>query len=668
MKLINHTYHNQNKLEKFIESNQLTNTKNILIQIFTPSRDKQFIEKLIDTILNNIPKAKIIGATTSFEISTKGLHENETIISFSKFKETLIKTYYIEGNDNSFKIGKKLINQLENPNDISIKTAFCFSNKKNINGDELLNGINSINSSLIIAGGIAGDYVTYHKSFVFTENIILEDGTILATLKNPNLQVFTEQNFNWDTIGKKHIITKSIKNRVYEIDNMTTLEFYKRYLGENIDEDIINTCFGIPLIIEKERINIGRGIYLLHDDESISYSGNVNEGDSIRFGYGNTNLILEKSKQSILKLKDKDIEGFYIYSCLGRRKAFMSKSIDIEIEQHNKIAPMCGFLTHGEFFHGNIKSCKNRFLNQTMTVLALSELEEKPIKEKQEQTIISKEYKKYLALNNLISKTSSELEDLTNNLEKRVSEEVKKNEEQEVLLNLTQAQAEVGYMLEMIAHQWRQPLSGISTIASTLRLKNDLDNLTKDEITYLAKDILDFASFANGTIEDFRALFKAKQKYEKIEIKNLINKVKNILKSLLAKNSINLKETYICDEKSELCIPLGQTLQVFINIINNAVDAIIENKIENPSINLHVKKNEDNYSIIIEDNAGGVPEEILPKIFNKRFSTKQEDVGTGLGLDICKSIIQKKLNGSINASNGEHGAIFEIEIPNNIFP
>lgn len=665
MKLINHIYNNNVELETFIKNNQLINRQNILIQIFTQNNDKKFIQELLNTILENIPSAKIIGATTSFEISSKGLHQDETVISFSLFKETVIKTYYIESDDNCFETGKNLINKIENPNDSDIKTAFCFSNKDDINGDELLNGINSVNSSLVIAGGIAGDYVTYYKSFIFTENIILDNGTILATLKNPKLKVFTDHSFNWDTIGRSHIITKSIKNRVYEIDNMTTLEFYKKYLGENIADDIIETCFGIPLIIENANINIGRGIYLLHDDESISYSGNINKGDVVRFGYGNTNLILEKSKQNISELRNKSIEGIFIYSCLGRRKAFMSKSINIEIEEHNKIAPMCGFLTHGEFFHGNIKTCKNRFLNQTMTVLALSELEIEPIKEEQEPTIINREYKKYLALNNLISKTSSELEDLTLNLEKRVKEEVKKNEEKEILLNITQAQAEVGYMLEMIAHQWRQPLSAISTIASTIRLKNELDNLSKDEIMNLSKDILYFSNFANGTIEDFRALFKSKQKYEEIEIKSLIKKVKNILKSLLAQNSIDLKETYICNDKSKLYLPLGQTLQVFINIINNAVDAITENNIKNPFINIHIEKKEEYFHILIEDNAGGIPEEILPKIFNKRFSTKEEDMGTGLGLDICKSIIQKKLKGSIHASNGEHGAIFKILIPEN---
>ncbi len=662
LKLINHEYKSKDELLEFINQNHLKECENLLLQVFTSFSDEKYISSLIEIITSILPKIKIIGSTTSGEISTKGLKEKTTLFSFSKFEDTKIETSFVEGNENSFKTGQALINSLKNPIDENIKVAICFTEGVNTNGEEFLKGIESINNKIIIAGGMAGDYLTYSNTYVFTQEGITNSGAVIATLKNKNLHVTTDLNFNWEPIGKNHTVTKSIKNRVYTIDNITTLEFYKYYIGDNVDILLPGINVELPLVITNGNFNIGRAILKTHDDGSMTYAGNIEEGSTVKFAYGNTNLILDKSIKSLSKLSNIPVEAIFMYSCIGRF-SFLGKNIKIEIDQYNKIAPICGFLTHGEFFKENINSHSTKFLNQSMTILAIAESNTKKTLTINEKKDTDLEIQKLLAMNHLLSKTASELEDLSINLSQRVKEEIVKNEEKDIILNITQAQAEVGYMLEMIAHQWRQPLSAISSLASTIQLKSEFGNLEKKELETLLDEILDLSSFASQTIEDFRALFKAKQEREKIEIITLINKVKNILKSLLLEKHIQIEENYNCCKNSILYIPLGQTLQVLINIIKNAVDAIEEKKPKNPKIIFYTEKVDDFYLIRIEDNAGGIDTTIIQKIFEKRFSTKGEEQGTGLGLDICKTIIEKNLKGTIKASNSKDGASFEIKIP-----
>ena len=662
MKLINHIYKTTNDLKEFISKNDLKNKENLFIQVFSAILEKKQLQELIRTLKKQLPNTKILGTTTFHEISNDGLHSKETIVSFSIFKKTKINTYLISDPINSFKVGQKFLGLLEKPNNKNIKVAICFANPHDGNGEDLLDGINSINQDLVIAGGIAGDFINQKYNYIFTEKEIIEKGAVFATFESPDLEVLTDYNFNWDAIGKKHKITKSVKNRVYTIDDIPTIDFYKHYLGDNIEDDLIEISLGIPLIIEDIEFRVGRNILKIHEDKSISYGGNLEVGSNVRLGYGNTHSMFKKTKHDLINLAKKNIEAIYIYSCVERKKAFLNDNLKIEIEQYAKLAPISGFLTYGEFYKGFDSKEKSKLLNQTMTILALSEDEvqtKKNINLKNIDSMLKSSY----ALNSLISKTSLELEDLTQNLENRVQKEILKNEQQEQLLTIATAQAEVGYMLEMIAHQWRQPLSAISSLAGVLQLKNTLGNLKSNEIKDLTDEILEQSKFASDTIEDFRELFKPQKVLKNIKIYDLMSKIENILKPVLNLNQIKVIINYKCDKEFTIKIPVGQLLQVAINIFKNSIDAIKENEIKDPIISIDIIQKNHKLIFKIEDNAGGIPEEILPKIFDKRFSTKWESHGTGLGLDICKSIIEKNLKGAIKASNGKNGAVFEVTIP-----
>lgn len=661
MELKNLIYKNSKNLESFIQTNDYLNSKNLLIQIFTSTNKLQYIKNLILEITTLLPNVKIIGSTTSGEISSDGLHTNTTILSFCNFENTKIATNLVETKKSSFTTGQSLIKSLNNPYNKNIKLAICLTDGLEINGEEFLKGVKSINSDFIITGGMAGDYLKFEATYVFTEKDITKAGAVIATLENPNLKINTNYNFNWEPIGKKHIVTEAKKNRVYKIDNKITLDFYKEYLGDSIEKSLPDICIELPLIIEDSDIFIARAVIKIHDDGSFSYAGNIDEKSTIRFAYGNTELILNKSKQSIKELSKQPTEALFIYSCIGR-KTFLEEKLEAEIDQYSKIAPICGFLTNGEFFQNSLKSKEARLLNQTTIVLAISESNKNSI-----NTFETKEDNpnvlKLLAFNHLISKTTNELEDLTINLEKRVKEEVAKNNEKDLLLNIIHAQAEVGYMLEMIAHQWRQPLSAISTLATTIQLRTELGDLEADELKDNINEIVHHTYFANETIDDFSKLFQKEQKREEIELYKIIDKVKNLLKPLIIKHNIHILENYLCEKNLFVSIQIGQLTQVFMNIIKNSIDAIVENKNNKKrEISITINKIDNYYTFTFEDNAGGISKDIIGKIFDKRFSTKEKK-GTGIGLNICKSILEKNIKGEITASNGENGAIFKIKIP-----
>jgi signal transduction histidine kinase len=221
--------------------------------------------------------------------------------------------------------------------------------------------------------------------------------------------------------------------------------------------------------------------------------------------------------------------------------------------------------------------------------------------------------------------------------------------------------AQMGEMIGAIAHQWRQPLNSIST--SIQNLKYDYkDGYLEDE--QFIKDFIDknkkTIKFMSKTIDDFRNFFKEEREGANFCINDVITHILSITQTGFENNGIKLtfdtkKVFYSYGYPNEL----GQAI---LNIINNARDALSELQQENKYIHLSLSKKEDMVSILIEDNAGGIPEKLKDKIFDPYFSTKKDKNGTGLGLYMTKMIITEKQNGKIHFTNTEKGVIFEIKL------
>jgi signal transduction histidine kinase len=663
MKTINKRYQGKEDLEKFIISNNIKDCENILLQIFTGDCDFVFIENIIEKIKSLIPHINIIGSTTSGEILEDKALENSTILSFSMFERTKIKTYYTEVGESSSQTAQKLISQFDTDN--SVKVAISFADGLHVNGEEFIDTLSSYRDDLIIAGGLAGDNAQFKQTLTFTEQKILSNGAVIALLFNDELSVTTTASFGWENIGKTMTVTKANKNRVYEIDGIKAVDIYAKYLGEDIAKNLPKVGVEFPLIVKRKDLQIPRAIMGKHNDGSLVFAGNVNAGDKVTFGYGNIETILGYSNNIKNQFSKIDNESIFVYSCMAR-KALLQDSIGLELVPLSKITNVSGFFTYGEFYSNHINQ-KSELLNQTMTILGLSEnnslsdfnsfspTEDKIIKQDKRKNSLTLK-----ALSHLISQTSLELEDINLSLEKKIKEEVQKNREKDKAMLQQGKLAQMGEMIAMIAHQWRQPLSAVSATANDLIMKNMLDNYEKEYFNKKLKKITDLSQHLSKTIDDFRGFYKEDK--EKIEIlfSDILNSVLDIVSTSLENKNITIDTDLSFDQKI-ITYP-NEIRQVILNLIKNAEDILIEKKIQHPTIEMKTYTDKQYLHFTVKDNGGGIPKDIINKIFDPYFSTKTKKDGTGLGLYMSKTIIEEHCNGELRVYNDEDGAVFEIKL------
>jgi len=228
--------------------------------------------------------------------------------------------------------------------------------------------------------------------------------------------------------------------------------------------------------------------------------------------------------------------------------------------------------------------------------------------------------------------------------------------------------AAMGEMIGNIAHQWRQPLSVISTAATGMEIKKEFGALSDEEFKEKCKIIDDNAQYLSKTIDDFRDFIKGDSQNIKFSSDDIIKKSLNIIQASIKDNFINLR---IEQEYVETLGTLNMLIQAIINILNNAKDILKEKNIENKVIIFSIKPVKDTMEITITDNAGGIPENIKPKVFDAYFTTKHQSQGTGLGLNMTYNIITNNFNGTIKVENIHfnhkdieyYGASFIINIP-----
>ncbi len=236
--------------------------------------------------------------------------------------------------------------------------------------------------------------------------------------------------------------------------------------------------------------------------------------------------------------------------------------------------------------------------------------------------------------------------------------DLKLQEKNEKLLMNQNKLASMGEMIGNIAHQWRQPLTQLSSILINIELHFDKDKLTKDKLMNKIDEANEQISFMSNTIDDFRNFFssgKAKKSYEIQEVIELSN---HLMSATLDKN--NIKLTANIQDNFTLNGYPNEVTQALVNIINNAKDVLIEREIKNKLIIITTFTKDNQHIITIQDNAGGIDENLLEKVFEPYFSTKHASIGTGIGLYMTKTIIEKNNNGKIFVDNLDNGAIFTI--------
>jgi len=251
--------------------------------------------------------------------------------------------------------------------------------------------------------------------------------------------------------------------------------------------------------------------------------------------------------------------------------------------------------------------------------------------------------------NLILEQKKDELSTLNKTLEEKIKKEVEKNRLIQEKLFKADKLASMGEMISNIAHQWRQPLSIISTIATGTKLQKEINTLKEEELIENMDLINKNAQYLSETIDDFKNFIKGDRKIQNYNLYNTIQHFIHIVHSSIKNSNIQLvldldKTIYVEGYPNEL-------IQCLINIFNNSKDAYEEIKEKEPLFFIQTKKEDNQIYIIIKDNGGGIPENIISKIYDPYFTTKHKSQGTGLGLNMTYKLVTEGAHGKIDATN-----------------
>ena len=278
------------------------------------------------------------------------------------------------------------------------------------------------------------------------------------------------------------------------------------------------------------------------------------------------------------------------------------------------------------------------------------------------------------SLEQKVKDKTKELQRLNNSLEIKISREVAQNRKKDIIMFQQARFASLGEMLNNIAHQWRQPLGSLTMIIQSFQTKMQMGKLTQKFVDEKVDDALLLASNMSNTLEDFKNFFSPNKTKSQFYIKNCIEHSIELSKYFL--NQENISVILKVRKDVEINSYYNELSHVFLNLISNSKDALCSNVDKNDRIiKIIVNIYKENLIINFLDNGGGIPQNVLPKVFEPYYTTKYKSAGTGIGLYMSKQIIEKHMFGEISCKNISHKikedkvfdcSLFTIKIPINI--
>lgn len=221
-------------------------------------------------------------------------------------------------------------------------------------------------------------------------------------------------------------------------------------------------------------------------------------------------------------------------------------------------------------------------------------------------------------------------------------------------------QAAMGEMIGNIAHQWRQPLNALGLTIQDISLAYELGSFTKEQLDASIAGAMDIIFHMSQTIDDFRNFYKPDREKRWFKVNHVVTRAVTLVEASFREHRISIVVNALDD--LEIRGYQNEYAQVLLNILMNARDALLERGTVEPRVTLDARMEKGKSVVTVSDNAGGIGEEIMDKIFDPYFTTKESGLGTGIGLFISKSIIEKNMGGRLSARNAGFGAEFRIEI------
>jgi len=608
MKTVNYLLKTQSIIDTINVAHYQTQ-EHILIQVFC-GQDKKTLQNILDELQQLLPHATCIASTTDGEIEGKHIHTKQTVLAISTFKHTTLKSAHVN-TGNSYEDGIHLANALLMPNS---KILLVFTDGTSSNGEDFLKGIESVNNTVIVAGGMAGDNANFIQTYIANGNTILEKGAVGVSLNSDVLQVHNDYSFNWNPIGIAHTIDKVIDNRIYRIDGMTPVDFYAKYLGQEVADALPTTGIEFPLIVEKNGLQIARAVLAKHNDGSLSFAGNLHNGDQVKLGFGNAEMIILTPESALENFCDIPVESFFIYSCMARRR-YIPDFIQVEIEPFAKLADVSGFFTYAEFYHHH---GHNELFNQTLTAVALSEstshAKVKACIEIDRDTHSQSEYTSTIqALTHLIQQSTADLKAHASKLdkEKQFSQKLLRNQK---------------LFMRHAIHETMTPLSVIMNNV-------ELYNMKHEKNTQLSK--IEAAMKHMYTIyDDLSYMVKQNQMSypsEDIDLLLFLQNRINFFAEVATQSHLHFE---LISDTEDTTIHFNKTkLQ---RIVDNNITNAIKYTQENEMITLSIALEQETYILSFASKSTHIQEP--QKVFDAYYREESLQDGFGLGLNLVKQI------------------------------
>jgi len=538
------------------------------------------------------------------------------------------------------------------------KAVIVYIKSHEINAQRFLEGMHSVKKDLVIAGALSGDQGAFSGGYVCKGVNTGENHAVAVAMDSERLIVHNYATSQWEPVGREFAVTKSRDNRLMSVDKMSVKALYEKYLGKEIASNLPLSGLQFPFVIKRGDSYIARTPLSDPRDGSLIFGADMKEGEKIQIGFADAQKMLENVREILEEVNQEPVETIFIFESAGRRR-FLKQYAHYEIEPFAQIAPVSGFYGYGEFF---VNEEEVLFLNQSFTLLALSEdtrthpkklIYRQPKDDNGDLQILR-------AISNIAKVSSMELQELNQKLEERVREEVAKNRKKDSILIHNSRLAQMGEMMSLIAHQWRQPLSAISATSTGLHVKIELDKFDKTFFLNALDKIEEYVKHLSTTVNDFSDFFKPSKRTESTTAAEMIERALFIMSASLRKNSVDV----IVEDSAPSAIRThpNEVIQVLINLIKNAENVLLKRKVEKPIISLNTYEKGNYLYIEVSDNAGGIDEKIIGKIFEPYFTTKNTSDSTGLGLYMSKFIIEESCGGELHVENGNEGARFTIKL------
>jgi len=404
MRVVSHNFSSFEALQSVLETEKIAQENSVLVQMFFPYAMEQQAREIGDYLFEKLPDAQLIAVSSAGNIANEEILDHTITLGFSLFASSSVRV--VCGTSFSHEENMMI---LRNAITKESKLVLLFADTFAYNVTPLLEAMACEYPRIVLAGGNGADAMEFRAASVFCFG--QPKATFAAAvIDSATLRIETKHLLNWQTIGKEMRITKSSGATLFELEGTPIKEIYKKYLDEEIAANILEYATVFPLIFKREGLSVARAPLSVNDDGSITYAGSFEGAKSVLFGYADVHRVYEDAKEQIRDLHAKTHEAIYVYTCAARR-SMLGRYLDLELAALSRVAPLCGFVTYGEFYH-DAPSCTNSLLNITTTYVTLDEEKQKssefsldhmPNPQTKEQIVLK-------ALTRLVRATSEELD------------------------------------------------------------------------------------------------------------------------------------------------------------------------------------------------------------------------------------------------------------------